>query len=126
MTEQQSRDLETALYAAAQLRDNLDLACSRDNRPPDMTDEQCSRPKPTLRLLATRAAAYVTLERKDYPKAQTELTPRARPRHESGPGVFLARHRDSRREQVKTGSFSPSRCTISRAPRFATRLGASQ
>jgi hypothetical protein len=74
LTQQQKSDLETAEHAATQLRDNLDLACSRDNRPPDMTDEQVVKAKPALRLLAERAAAYVALERKDYPLAQTELT----------------------------------------------------
>ncbi len=74
LTEQQSSDLDTAEHAATQLRDNLDLACSKDNRPPDMSDEQVVRAKPSLRLLAERAAAYIALERKDFPRAQSELT----------------------------------------------------
>lgn len=74
LTPQQSADLEIADKAAAQLRNNLDVVCSKENRPPDMTEEQVAKAKPALRILAQRAIGYVALERRDYLKAQAELT----------------------------------------------------
>jgi tetratricopeptide (TPR) repeat protein len=74
LTPQQSADLETAEKAATVLRRNLDLVCSKENRPPDMTDEQVSKAKPALRILAQRAIGYIALERRDYVAARQELT----------------------------------------------------
>jgi tetratricopeptide (TPR) repeat protein len=74
LTPGQSADLDTAEKAATDLRNNLDLVCLKENRPPDMTDEQVVKAKPALRILAQRASGYIALERREYPKAQTELT----------------------------------------------------
>jgi hypothetical protein len=74
VTPQQSADLDVAAKAAAQLRNNLEVVCSKENRPPDMTDEQVAKAKPALRVLAQRAIGYIALERRDYPAAQAELT----------------------------------------------------
>jgi hypothetical protein len=74
LTPQQSADLEIAEKAAAMLRGNLDVVCSKENRPPDMTDEQVTKAKPALRILAQRAIGYVALERRDYLAARLELT----------------------------------------------------
>jgi hypothetical protein len=74
LTPQQSADLATAEQAARSLRVNLDTACSKENRPPEMTEEQVAKAKPTLRVMAQRAIGYVALEHRDYPAAQTELT----------------------------------------------------
>jgi hypothetical protein len=74
LTQQQSDDLETAEKAATLLRTNLDIVCLKENRPSDMTDDQVVKAKPALRILAQRAIGYIALERRDYPKAQAELT----------------------------------------------------
>jgi len=74
MTPQQASDLDGAEKAARQLQDNLDLVCSTANRPPDMTEDQVTKAKPALRVLARRAIGYVALDRRDYPRAQAELT----------------------------------------------------
>jgi tetratricopeptide (TPR) repeat protein len=74
LTPQQSADLETAQKAATVLRGNLDLVCSKENRPPDMTEDQVNKAKPALRILAQRAIGYVALERRDYVAARLELT----------------------------------------------------
>ncbi len=74
LTPGQSADLDTAEMGALALRDKLDVVCSKENRPPDMSDDQVAKAKPALKLLAQRALGYISLERREYPKAQAELT----------------------------------------------------
>ncbi len=73
LTPQQSADLDAAEKAALQLQNNLDVVCSKENRPPDMTDDQVVKAKPALQILAKRAIGYIALDRRDYAKAQAEL-----------------------------------------------------
>ncbi len=74
LTSAQSADLDTAHKAALALRDNIEIVCSKENRPPDMSDDQVVKAKPALKILAQRALGYIALERREYPEAQTELT----------------------------------------------------
>ncbi len=74
LTAQQESDLETADKAAQTILSNLDTIYSKDNRPPSMTDEQANQAKPQLRAFAQKTEGYIALERRDYPKAQAELT----------------------------------------------------
>jgi tetratricopeptide (TPR) repeat protein len=74
LTAQQSADLDTAAKAVAQFRNSLETVCSKENRPPDMTDDQVAKAKPALKILAQRAAGYIAIERRDYPLAEVELT----------------------------------------------------
>ncbi len=71
---QQQSDLDAADKAAQQILSNLDTIYSKDNRPPAMTDEQANQAKPQLRSFAQKTVGYIALERKDYAKAQAELT----------------------------------------------------
>lgn len=74
LTPQQSSDLDAAQKAATHILDNLDTIYLKQNRPPDMTDEQAAKAKPELKTFAQKTLGYVALENKDYAKAQTELT----------------------------------------------------
>ncbi len=74
LTPEQQSDLDAAEKAAQHILSNLDTIYSKDNRPPAMTDEQANQAKPQLRNFAQKTAGYIALERKDYPKAQAELT----------------------------------------------------
>jgi len=74
LTPQMIADLETAEKAATHILDNLDPVYSKDNRPPEMTDEAAAKAKPELKTFAQKTVGYISLERKDYEKAQAELT----------------------------------------------------
>lgn len=74
LTPQMSADLDTANQAAGQILNNLDTIYAKENRPPEMTDAQAEQAKPQLRTFAEKTLGYVALEKKDYPKAQAELT----------------------------------------------------
>ncbi|HLH39904.1 MAG TPA: hypothetical protein VKX39_12210 [Bryobacteraceae bacterium] len=74
LSPQQSQDLAVAEQAAHTILDNTDVIYSRDNRPANMTDQEASGKKPALRVFAQKTLGYIALVRKDYPKAQTELT----------------------------------------------------
>ncbi len=74
LTPQMSADLEAAEKAATKIVNNLDIVYSKDNRPPEMTDDSASHAKPELKAFAQKTLGYVALARKDYEKAQTELT----------------------------------------------------
>jgi tetratricopeptide (TPR) repeat protein len=73
-TPQMTADLDTTEQAATQILNNLDAIYARENRPPEMTDAQAVQAKPPMRTFAQKTLGYIALERKDYPKAQTELT----------------------------------------------------
>ncbi len=74
LTPSQDADLSIAGQAARTILDNTDAIYSKDNRPPNMTDAQAETAKPALRAFAQKTLGYIALERKDYPRAQTELT----------------------------------------------------
>ncbi len=74
LTPQMSADLEAAEKAATHILNNLDAIYSKDNRPPDMTDDAASKAKPDLKVFAQKTVGYSALERKENEKAQIELT----------------------------------------------------
>lgn len=74
LTPQQQADLDTSDKAAQQILSNLDAIYSKDNRPPAMTDAQAAQAKPQLKAFAQKTLGYIAMERKDYKRAQTELT----------------------------------------------------
>ncbi len=74
LSAQQTMDLEVAEKAAQQILGNLDTIYSKDNRPTTMTDAQAEQGKPGLKVFAQKTLGYIALTRKEYEKAQTELT----------------------------------------------------
>ncbi len=74
LTPQMTADLDTAEKAASQILSNLDTVYAKDNRPPDMSDDQANKAKPELKVFAQKTLGYIALQRKDFEKAQTELT----------------------------------------------------
>jgi len=74
LTPSQDADLSIAGQAAQTILDNTDAIYSKQNRPAAMTDAQAESAKPALRAFAQKTLGYIALERKDYPKAQSELT----------------------------------------------------
>ncbi len=74
LTAQQTADLEVAEKAANTVLNNLDTVYSKDNRPPEMTDDQAAKAKPELKTFAQKTVGYIAMVRKDYEKAVTELT----------------------------------------------------
>jgi len=66
--------LDVAESASRQILNNLDTIYSKDNRPPTMTDAQADQGKPGLKVFAQKTLGYIALERKNYEKAQAELT----------------------------------------------------
>jgi hypothetical protein len=73
LTPQMSADLDATEKAATRILNNLDTVYSKDNRPPDMTDDAANKAKPELKVFAQKTLGYVALERKDYERAQAEL-----------------------------------------------------
>jgi tetratricopeptide (TPR) repeat protein len=71
---QSTADVEAAEKAAVLILSNLEAIYSKDNRPATMTDEQVNQARPALKVFAQKTLGYIALERKDYPKAQAELT----------------------------------------------------
>ncbi|MGD1093683.1 MAG: hypothetical protein ABSB35_17060, partial [Bryobacteraceae bacterium] len=67
-------DLDTAEKAASQILGNLDTIYAKDNRPPQMSDADVLKAKPELRLFAQRTNAWIAYTRKDWDRAETELT----------------------------------------------------
>jgi hypothetical protein len=74
LTAAQNADLEIAQKAAQRILDNTDTIYAKENRPANMTDQQAGDAKPALRLFAQKTVGYIALERKDYARAQAELT----------------------------------------------------
>jgi len=74
LTPQTSADLDAAEMASVRILHNLDTLYLKENRPPDMTDPAAAKAKPELKVFAQKTLGYVALERKDYAKAQAELT----------------------------------------------------
>ncbi|HLX44601.1 MAG TPA: hypothetical protein VKR43_14245, partial [Bryobacteraceae bacterium] len=71
---EQISELDTAEKAANTILGNLDTIYSKDNRPPEVTDEQANKAKPELKAFAQKTVGYISLARRDYEKAQVELT----------------------------------------------------
>jgi tetratricopeptide (TPR) repeat protein len=67
-------DLETAEKAAAQILANLDAIYAKDNRPNQMSDADAAKAKPDLRVFAQRTIGWIYYARKDWDKAEDELT----------------------------------------------------
>jgi len=74
LTPEQTVELDTAEKAAGTILGNLDTIYSKDNRPPEMTDDQAAKARPELKAFAQKTLGYIALVRKDYEKAQAELT----------------------------------------------------
>lgn len=74
LTPEMKADLDGAEKAANQILNNLDTVYTKENRPPEITDAQAAQAKPQLKVFAQKTLGYIALERKDNPKAQTELT----------------------------------------------------
>jgi len=74
LSPQQTADLEVAEKTAQQILNGLDTIYAKENRPVNMTDQQANDARPALKVFAQKTVGYIALERKDYEKAQTELT----------------------------------------------------
>ena len=74
LSSEQNADLDVAQKAATEILGNLDTIYSKENRPPEMTEDQAGKAKPELRTFAQKTLGYIAIVRKDYPTAQTELT----------------------------------------------------
>lgn len=74
MSAQMVADLDAAEKAATHILDNLDPVYSKENRPPEMTDDAAMKAKPELRAFAQKTLGYVALQHEENGKAQTELT----------------------------------------------------
>lgn len=74
LTPQMVADLDTAEKAGTHILDNLDPVYSKENRPPEMTDEAAAKAKPELKTFAQKTLGYIALEREENAKAQIELT----------------------------------------------------
>jgi tetratricopeptide (TPR) repeat protein len=74
LSAQQTADLDVAEKASQQILGSLDTIYSKDNRPSTMTDAQAEQGKPGLKVFAQKTLGYIALARKDFPKAQAELT----------------------------------------------------
>jgi tetratricopeptide (TPR) repeat protein len=74
LTAQMSSDLDAAEKSAMYILGNLDAVYSKDNRPPEMTDEAALKAKPEMRTFAQKTIGYVAMELKDNEKAQSAFT----------------------------------------------------
>ncbi|HEY2845214.1 MAG TPA: hypothetical protein VGJ09_16245 [Bryobacteraceae bacterium] len=67
-------DLDTAERASKYILDNLDTAFAASNRPADVKEADWTTYKPAMKNAAQATLAWVYVQRKDHPKAETELT----------------------------------------------------
>jgi len=67
-------DLDTAERVSKYLLDNLDTVFAPSNKPMDVKDADWATYKPAMRNAAQATLAWVYVQRKDYPKAEIELT----------------------------------------------------
>jgi hypothetical protein len=67
-------DLNTAERVSKYLLDNLDTVFAPSNKPMDVKDADWATYKPAMRNAAQATLAWVYVQRKDHPKAETELT----------------------------------------------------
>jgi hypothetical protein len=67
-------DLDTGERVSKHVLSDLDTIFAAANKPATMTDAQWTQTKPILPPLAQREIAWIAVQRKDNPKAETELT----------------------------------------------------
>ena len=67
-------DLDTAERVSKYLLDNLDTVFAASNKPMDVKDADWATYKPAMQKAAQATLAWVYVQRKDHPKAETELT----------------------------------------------------
>ena len=67
-------DLEVAERVSKYLLDNLDTVFAPSNKPMDVKDADWVTYKPAMQKAAQATLAWVYVQRKDHPKAETELT----------------------------------------------------
>ena len=67
-------DLDTAERVSKYLLDNLDAVFAPSNKPMDVKDADWPTYKPAMKNAAQATLAWVYVQRKDHPKAETELT----------------------------------------------------
>jgi hypothetical protein len=95
-----SFDLETAEHVSKYLLDNLDAVFAPANKPMDVKDADWAMYKMPMRNAAQSTLAWVYVQRKDHPKAETELTkylhldPTQASTSLSLGGELLAQHQD--------------------------------
>jgi hypothetical protein len=70
----QPADLDTAERVSKYLLDNLDAVFAPANRPTDVKEADWATYKPAMKNAAQATLAWVYIQRKDHPKAETELT----------------------------------------------------
>jgi tetratricopeptide (TPR) repeat protein len=74
LTPQMNSDLDAAEKTATYLLTSLDTVYAKENKPADMKDDDWTKAKPDMKAFAQKTVGYIFMERKDYEKAQTELT----------------------------------------------------
>jgi hypothetical protein len=95
-----SADLDTAERVSKYLLDNLDAVFAPTNKPADVKDADWPTYKPAMKNAAQATLAWVYVQRKDHPKAETELTkylhldPTQASTSLSLGGELLAQHQD--------------------------------
>ena len=67
-------DLDIAERVSKYLLDNLDAVFAASNKPMDVKDADWATYKPAMKKAAQATLAWVYVQRKDHPKAETELT----------------------------------------------------
>jgi hypothetical protein len=71
---QKPADLDTAEHVSKYLLDNLDTVFAPANKPADVKDADWATYKPAMKNAAQSTLAWVYVQRKDHPNAETELT----------------------------------------------------
>jgi hypothetical protein len=67
-------DMDTGERVSKHVLNDLDAIFAPANKPVTMTDAQWAQTKPVMPPLAQRQIAWIAVQRKDYPKAEAELT----------------------------------------------------
>ncbi len=67
-------DLDTGEKVSKHVLNDLDAIFAPANKPGTMNDTQWTQAKPVMPPLAQRQIAWIAVQRKDYPKAEVELT----------------------------------------------------
>jgi hypothetical protein len=67
-------DLSVAEKAASAILQYPDFVYAKENRPPEMSDADAAKAKPEMRVFAQKTLGWISWTRKDFPRAETELT----------------------------------------------------
>ena len=67
-------DLDYAERATTTILANLDEIYAKENRPAEMTDADATKAKPDMRLFAQKTAGWIDWTRKDFARAEVELS----------------------------------------------------